>query len=342
MAKQMRKTKKMPARRPGSTARGVSNRAVVGVLGVLLGLWLIYGTLTIQPFRWGTFAEELIVALCVVFALRLLCMAKLSGGLIVACLILLPAGIIVYGAYASAADGTNFYRFLCLAGAGVLSLMMARLLDSRPDGVMVAFLLFLAAMPGLIAEDTLFIDELMRLFLTAGMFFAMVSIREKSPWLALCGALLFGFAGAAGIYAAFVAAGAAAGLLLLAPKRQRGVWALSAALSVGLALGALALARQYLPQDSVLLLQNPGGAGELAAFLSKHLTRVLAVGVLLLAIRSFTSNEDAATPALLALLGGALARLIFSDVAPGVLMDTPLLAAIAGAGIAKAGRGNRR
>jgi len=183
MAKQMRKTKKAPARRPGSTARGVSNRTVVGVLGVLLGLWLIYGTLTIQPFRWGTFAEELIVALCVVFALRLLCMAKLSGGLIVACLILLPAGIIVYGAYASAADGTNFYRFLCLAGAGVLSLMMARLLDSRPDGVLVAFLLFLAAMPGLIAEDTLFIDELMRLFLTAGMFFAMVSIREKSPRL---------------------------------------------------------------------------------------------------------------------------------------------------------------
>ncbi len=342
MAKQTRKTTKAPARRTATSARRFSNRTAVGILGILLGLWLLYETLSIRPFRWGTLAEELIVVLCVVFALRLLCMAKLPGGLVVACLILLPAGVIVYGAYAAAAEGANFYRFLCLAGAVLLSLLTARLLDSRPDGVLVAFLLLLAGLPGLFAADTLLVQELMRLFLTAGVFFSMVSIRERSPWMSLCAALLFGFAGAAGLYAVFAAAGAAAGTLLFAPKKQRGVWVLSAMLAVGLALGALLLAKQYLPQDSVLLLQNVGGTSEWAAFLNKHLSRVLAVGVLLLAVRFFVSNEDAATPALLALLGGAIVRVIFSGNAPDLSMDTPVLAAIAGAGIAKTGRRSRR
>lgn len=342
MAKQTRKTTKAPARRTTTSACRFSNRTAVGVLGVLLGLWLVYGTLSVQPIHWGTLAEELIVALCVVFALRLLCMAKLSNGLVVACLILLPAGIVVYGAYAAASLGANFYRYLCLAGTGLLSLLAARLLDSRPDGVLVAFLLMLASLPGLFSADVFLIEELMRLFLTAGVFFTMVSIREKSPWMALCAAPLFGFAGSAGLYAAFVALGTAVGTLLSAPKKQRGIWVLSAVLAVGLALGVLALAKQYLPQDSVLLLKSAEGAGELAAFLNGPLMRALAVGVILMAARYFVSNQDAATPALLALIGGALVRLIFPGRAPDLAMDTPILAALAGAGIAMTGRTGRR
>ncbi len=342
MAKQTRRTKRAPARRTTTTARRFSNRTVVGVLGVFLGLWLIYETLTVQPFRWGTIVEELIIVLCVVFALRLLCIARLPRGLIVASLILLPAGIIVYGAYASAAEGANFYRFFCLAGVGALSLLMARLLDNQPDGVLICALLLLVSLPGLFAADTLFIEELMRLFLTAGVFFAMVSIREKSPWMALCAAPLFGLAGTAGLYAAFIAAGAAAGMLLAAPKKQRGIWVLSAALSVGLALGALLLVKQLSVLSPLLVTQNTMQASAWAELFDHHLIRVLATGVLLFAVRFFSANEDASMPLVLALLGGAIIRLIFSSGAPDVSMDVPLLAALAGAGIAKTARSSRR
>ena len=342
MTQQTRKTKRAPARRTTRTVRRFSNRTVVGILGVLLGLWLIYKTLTLQPFRWGTIVEELIIALCVVFALRLLCIAKLPRGLVVASLILLPAGIIVYGAYASAAEGANFYRFLCLAGVGALSLLMVRLLDNQPDGVLIGAILLLVSLPGLFTADTLFIEELMRLFLTAGVFFAMVSIREKSPWMALCAVPLFGLAGTAGLYAAFIAAGTAAGMLLAAPKKQRGIWVLSAALSVVLALGALLLVKQLSLLPSSLTMQNAMQASTSTELFEYHLVRVLAMGVLLFALRFFSANEDTAIPLVLALLGGAMIRLIFSGGAPDVSMDMPLLAALGGAGIAKTARGVRR
>jgi hypothetical protein len=266
----------------------------------------------------------------------------LPRGLTVASLILLPAGIIVYGAYASAAEGANFYRFACLAGTGVLSLLTARLLDPQPDGVLLGALLLLISLPGLFAADTLFIEELMRLFLTAGVFFIMVSIREKAPWMALCAALLFGLAGTAGLYAAFVAAGAAAGRLLAAPKKQRGIWVLSVVLSCGLALGALLFVGQLPVLAPFLTTRNPMQPSVWAGFLDNHLIRVLATGVLLFALRFFTKNEDAAIPLVLALLCGAIARLAFSGSAPGVLMDAPLLAALAGAGVAKTARGGSR
>jgi hypothetical protein len=182
----------------------------------------------------------------------------------------------------------------------------------------------------------------MRLFITAGVFFTMVSIREKSPWMALCAALLFGFAGTAGLYAAFIAAGAAAGLLLLAPKKQRGIWVLSSVLSVGLALSALLLVKQVSVMPASLTTQNIMQAGALAPLFETHLIRVLAVGALLFSLRFFTANESAAIPLVLSLLGGAVFRLIFAGGAPSVFMDVPLLATLAGAGIAKTGRGGRR
>jgi hypothetical protein len=257
MANSRQKTGKTPTRANASRSVGPGrNGTVVGALGILLALWLLYGTVTIHPFLWGTFAEELIAALCVCVALRLLCIANLPKRLIAVCLILLPAGIILYGAYAAVSLNAYFYRYLCLAGTAAFVLLVARLLDGRPDGVVLTALLLLAALPVLSTADTQFTHELMRLFLTAGVFFSVVSIREKTVWMAFCSAVLLGVAGIAGLYAAFVAAGTAAGLLLASPKRQRGVSWLVAALAVGLSLAGFALAKQYLPSSSVLFLAN--------------------------------------------------------------------------------------
>lgn len=342
MANSRQKTGKTPTRANASRSVGPGrNGTVVGALGILLALWLLYGTVTIHPFLWGTFAEELIAALCVVFALRLLCIANLPKRLIAVCLILLPAGIILYGAYAAVSLNAYFYRYLCLAGTAAFVLLVARLLDGRPDGVVLTALLLLAALPVLSTADTQFTHELMRLFLTAGVFFSVVSIREKTVWMAFCSAVLLGVAGIAGLYAAFVAAGTAAGLLLASPKRQRGVSWLVAALAVGLSLAGFALAKQYLPSSSVLFLANAVPAGSVAAFLRTHLMRVFAAGVFLLAIRSFRFRENALLPVVFALLGGTIARLAFQSAMPDVWMDAPLLTCLTGTGIAKVGRRGR-
>ncbi|MEN6338636.1 MAG: hypothetical protein ABFD03_00770, partial [Clostridiaceae bacterium] len=156
MASYKRKTKKATSRaatqKAGSTgAYGVS----LGVLGVLLALWLIYNTITLTPFSWGIFAEEIILSLCAVFALRLLGMANPADWVSVACLILLPAGIIIYGATAAARSGADFSRFLCLAGTAACMLLTARQLDAKPDGTLFCALLFAAALPVLVSAETM-------------------------------------------------------------------------------------------------------------------------------------------------------------------------------------------
>ncbi|HPK71733.1 MAG TPA: hypothetical protein PLN93_07305, partial [Vicinamibacterales bacterium] len=61
----------------------------------MVAVWLVYGTVTIDPFRWGLFAEELIIALCALLALRFLCVLKLPKWITLACIIGVPAAIAV-------------------------------------------------------------------------------------------------------------------------------------------------------------------------------------------------------------------------------------------------------
>ena len=56
--------------RSGAKANAAS--FATGIVGVLIAAWLIYGTASIDPFRWGLFVEELIIAVCALLALRFL------------------------------------------------------------------------------------------------------------------------------------------------------------------------------------------------------------------------------------------------------------------------------
>ena len=82
--------------RSGAKANAASVAA--GIAGILIAAWLVYGTVTIDPFRWGLFAEELIIALCALLALRFLCALRLPKWLPLACIVLVPAAIALTGA----------------------------------------------------------------------------------------------------------------------------------------------------------------------------------------------------------------------------------------------------
>ena len=56
-----RTTTKRASSRSGAKANVASFAA--GLAGIILAVWLVYGTVTIDPFRWGLFVEELIVAI---------------------------------------------------------------------------------------------------------------------------------------------------------------------------------------------------------------------------------------------------------------------------------------
>lgn len=339
----------MPARKkrsaaPARTSAAPANGALlaVGALGVLLALWIVYGTVTVSPFRWGTFGEELIAALCAVFALRLLCVAKLPDWLSVACLILLPTGIVLYGAYRAASGGADFYRFLCIAGSAAGSLLCARMLDDRPDGVLLTAVFFAAALPAMLGAQTTLLMELSRALLAAGLFAALAALREKAAWFLPLAAVLFGLAGTAGYHAAFFGAGAGAGALIAAPKKERGVWTFGAVLCAALPVAARLLAGKWIPPESALFAGNPAGVGAVGAFLLPHALRVLAIGLLLYAVRFFAAREGAGAAGVLALLCAALFRLLFRAGAPDVWLDAPALACLAGAGVAKIARSRGR
>ena len=263
-------TPRAPAKKTGSGGYGMP----LGALCLLLALWLVYNTVTLEPFSWGLFAEEIILALCAVFALRLLGMAKLANGVPVASFILLCAGIVVYGAAAAAKSGADFTRFLCLAGTAACMLITARQLDAKPDGTLFCALLFAASLPVLVSQQTTLLDEFMRLLLTAGVLAAVFAVKEKMAWLAFHAAGLIGVSGAAGFYAVFFGAGAAAGLLLGAPKRERGIWVLAAVLTAGLPLAVRLFAAERLPQSAALFAQNVLTPGVLALAIKTHMIRV--------------------------------------------------------------------
>jgi hypothetical protein len=327
-------TPRVPAKKTGSGGYGVP----LGALCLLLALWLIYNTVTLEPFSWGLFAEEIILALCAVFALRLLGMAKLANWVPVASIILLCAGIVVYGAAAAAKSGADFTRFLCLAGTAACMLLTARQLDAKPDGTLFCALLFAASLPVLVSQQTTLLEEFMRLLLTAGVLAAVFAVKEKLAWLAFLAAGLIGVSGAAGFYAVFFGAGAAAGLLLGAPKRERGIWVLAAVLTAGLPLAVRLLAAERLPQSAALFAQNVLTPGVLALAIKTHMIRIYGMGLLLLAIRFFVGREDALAVPVLALVGAALFRLLSRSPAAEAWMDAPMLACLAGVGIAKFAR----
>ena len=172
-------TTKRTSNRRGATTAAVS--AAAGITGVLLAAWVIYGTVTIDPFRWGVFAEELIVALCALFALRLLCVIRLPKWVSLACILALPAAIALYGALSLPEDALSFLRALLLAAAVAFSLLLAHQLDTKPDGVLLAALLCAVCLPVLLSANTRLLDELMRALLMAGVFMVVLAVRPTSP-----------------------------------------------------------------------------------------------------------------------------------------------------------------
>ena len=324
----------------GETA--AAGAIAAGAAGLLLAAWLLYGTASRDPFRWGVFAEELIAALCALFAIRLVCVIRLPKWVSVACIILVPAAVALYGARFLPGDIALFERALCLAAASAFALLTARELDAKPDGVLAAALLAAFCAPVLITVNTRLLDELMRAAIGAGLLLSVVSVRKKSAGLLYLAAAVFTAAGAAGYTAAFAGAGAGIGALLLAPKRNRGGWVFAAILMGVLPLAALFAAHAVLPEGSPLLAANTQPAGAFAALIRPHLLRALALGLAAMSARFFFSREDAAVPVVLALAGCAVARLLPLSAAPDIWMDALPLAALAGVGVAKVARGNAR
>jgi len=309
-----------------------------GVAGILLAVWIIYGTVTVDPFRWGVFAEELIVALCALFALRLLCVIRLPKWLSIVCIILLPAAIVLNGMVPLPGDSASWIRVACVAAAAAFALLTAQQLDNKPDSVLLAALLLGVSLPIVLSAQTRLLDEMMRVLLMAGLFMCVLAVRQKSSWMAYLASAAFALAGASSLSAAFAGLGAGVGVLLLAPKRKRGTWVFAAVLMTALPVAAWFTSRALLAQESLLFLLNEASAGEFVFVVQVHLLRALAVGQFALAIRFFISREDAAIPLILALLGCAVARLLPFAAASEVWMDAFPLCVLAGVGVAKAAR----
>ncbi len=331
-----KKTTTRKATRSGGKANAASFAA--GIAGLLLAAWLIYGTVTIDPFRWGLFAEELIIALCALLALRFLCVIPLPKWVSLVTIILLPTGIVLVGALHLPEDSVAFSRALCLAASACFSLLAAQQMDNKPDGVLLTALLIGVCLPVLFVAGTRLIDELARALISAGVFMAVLAVRQKAVGLAYLAVLAFTVAGAAGLFAAFAGLGAGIGALLLSPKRKRGGWTLAAVLMAALPVAAWFAARILLPAGNLLFAQNTLFGGEFAGLIRVHLLRALALGLLLLAVRFFSRREDAAVPVVLALAGCAAARLLPFAASPDVWMDAMLFCSLAGVGVAKTAR----
>jgi hypothetical protein len=332
--------KKSANRRTSSRSGAKANTAsfAAGIVGVVIAAWLIYGTASIDPFRWGLFVEELIIAVCALLALRLLCVIRLPKWVSLLCIVLIPVGIAFYASLSLPEHTEEFERILCLAGAACFALLTAQQMDNQPDGVLVTALLILACLPVLLAANTRLIDELMRALVMAGVFMAVLAVRQKTVAFAFLASAAFTVAGFSGLYAAFAGAGAGIGAALLSPKRQRGNWTLAAVLMAALPVAAWFAARVLLPEGNVLLTQNARQIGEFALTIRVHLMRALAVGLLLLAVRFFSRREDAGIPVILALAGCAAARLLPFVAVSDVWMDALPLCALAGVGVAKTAR----
>lgn len=322
--------------RSGAKANAAS--LIAGIAGILLAVWLIYGTVTIDPFRWGLFAEELIIALCALLALRFICVLPLPKWISPLSIVLVPAAIALIGSLSLPEDPASFERALCLAAAACFSLLCAQQMDNKPDGVLLTALSIAVCVPILLGVNTRMIDELARALIMAGVFMAVLAIRQKTVGFAYLSSAAFALAGAAGLFAAFAGLGAGLGALLLSPKRKRGGWMLALVCMAALPVAVWFAARFLLPQDNPLFAQNARAMSEFADIIRVHLMRALALGLLLLCGRLLAKREDAALPIVLALAGCASARLIPFLVTPTVWLDAFLLCALAGVGVAKTAR----
>ncbi len=328
-------TKRTPSR---SASKAHAASLAAGIIGILIAAWLVYGTASIDPFRWGLFVEELIIAVCALLALRLLCVIRLPKWVSLACIVLVPAGIALYAALSLPERSAEFERILCLACAVCFALLTAHQMDNQPDGVLITALLILACLPVLLAANTRLIDELNRALVMAGVFMAVLAVRQKTVAFAFLASVAFTVAGFSGLYAAFAGVGAGVGAVLLSPKRQRGSWTLAAVLMAALPVAAWFAGRVLLFEGNALLVQNARQIGEFALTIRVHLMRALAIGLLLFAVRLFSRREDAGIPVILALAGCAAARLLPFLAVPDVWMDALPLCALAGVGVAKTAR----
>ncbi|MCE5190112.1 MAG: hypothetical protein LLF75_13155 [Eubacteriales bacterium] len=334
--------KKASTKKSAARASTASVSVVAGVAGIVLAAWFIYGTVTIDPFRWGRFVEELIVAVCVLLALRLLCIVRLPDWLSIVCAVLLPAGIALYGLFVAKNDALALGRWICLAVGSAFALLTARELDAKPDGTLLAALLLAACLPGLIASETSFSDELMRALVMAGVFLSVLAVRQTSNSLLYLAALGFALGGAVNLFAAFAGAGAGIGAVLLAPKRKRGAWILPAVLMAALPVAAWLATKLAFPLPESLITLNAYAPSAFAQTLGAHLLRALDLGMLLLSIRWLFHREDAALPVLFAVAGAALFYFIPAVNHPDIWMQALPLSVLAGVGAAKVARGNGR
>lgn len=325
-----------------AAARGTAVSITAGAVGILLAVWLVYGTVTIDPFRWGVFVEELILAFCVLFALRLLCVVRLPDWISIVCIVLIPAGYFLYAQFALTGGTASPERSACLAASAAFALCTARELDAKPDGTLLAALLAAACLPVLAGGGTTFLTELMRALLMAGVFMAVLAVRQKSSLYLYFAALGFALGGAANLYAAFTGAGAGLGAVLFAPKKQRGGWVLAAVLSVVLPVAVwLAAAHVFMLPESFYL-EGAILVPEYAQIVRPHLLRALDLGLLLLAIRLFFHREDAVVPVLFSVAGGMLMSFFPFLNAPDVWLRALPLCVLAGVGTAKTARGKGR
>ena len=321
---------------------------IAGAVGVVLAAWLVYGTVTIDPFRWGRFGEELIVAVCVLFALRLLCVIRLPNWLSIACVVLIPTGIALYGVFAVKNDSFALARLICLAAGSAFALLSARELDAKPDGTFLTALLIAACLPNLIGANTPFLGELLRAATMAGIYLCVLAVRQKSPQYLYLAALGFGIGGASGLFAAFAGAGAGLAVVLLASKRQRGNLVFPAVLAAALPAAVWLAARVLFPLPESFLLAGSAPAAQAAAIseftktVETHLLRALDLGLLLLAVHLLFRREDAAVPVLFAVAGGMLLYFFPALNAPDVWIQALPLAVLAGTGTAKTARGTGR
>lgn len=334
--------KKNAAKTTAARGASVSASIAAGVVAILLAAWLVYGTVTIDPFRWGRFAEEIIVAVCVLFALRLLCVIRLPNWLSIVCAALLPAAVAVFGFFASANNSAALGRLLCLSAASAFALFSARELDAKPDGTLLSALLIAACLPTLFGFNTTFLTELMRALAMAGIMMAALAVRQKSSMYLYFAALAFALGGAAHLYAAFAGAGAGVGAALFAPKKQRGAWVLPAVLMAALPAGVWLITRSALMLPESLTMAGSIATPAFLFIVEPHLLRALDLGLLLLGIRWFFRREDAAVPVLFAIAGGMLMRCLPALNAPDVWMHALPLAVLAGTGAAKTARGKGR
>ncbi len=322
-----------------AAARGTAVSITAGAVGILLAVWLVYGTVTIDPFRWGVFVEELILAFCVLFALRLLCVVRLPDWISIVCIVLIPAGYFLYAQFALTGGTASPERSACLAASAAFALCTARELDAKPDGTLLAALLAAACLPVLAGGGTTFLTELMRALLMAGVFMAVLAVRQKSSLYLYFAALGFALGGAANLYAAFTGAGAGLGAVLFAPKNSVAAGCLPRCSRWCCRLLSGLLRRMFLCCRSRFIWKVQSLCRNMRKLCSRICCARSILGCCCSPSACFFHREDAVVPVLFSVAGGMLMSFFPFLNAPDVWLRALPLCVLAGVGTAKTARG---